>query len=137
MTHHGPSLSAARRPSFSLAILLGLLAALPLALWPGLVAAQEGAAPSGSDAFTEAMAKGPLYAGAAAFVGGFLVSLTPCVYPMIAITVSIFGAKQAPTMLPSRTFWVFEIQTMMPVRTGPVQGDATRPMTRPSMKAPP
>ncbi len=82
--------AVARRPAASLSLLLGLLAALPLALWPASAAAQDGA-----DAFTEAMAKGPLYAGFAAFLGGFLVSLTPCVYPMIAITVSIFGAKQA------------------------------------------
>jgi thiol:disulfide interchange protein DsbD len=30
-----------------------------------------------------------------AFAWGFGTSLTPCVYPMIAITVSVFGAKQA------------------------------------------
>ena len=47
------------------------------------------------DAFTEALARGPLYAALAALAGGFLVSLTPCVYPMIAVTVSIFGARQA------------------------------------------
>lgn len=41
------------------------------------------------------MAKGPLYAGLAAFASGFLVSLTPCVYPMVAVTVSVFGARQA------------------------------------------
>ncbi|KPK15486.1 MAG: hypothetical protein AMJ62_09010 [Myxococcales bacterium SG8_38] len=37
------------------------------------------------------------YLGAAAliFVAGLATSLTPCVYPMIAITVSIFGARQA------------------------------------------
>ncbi len=29
------------------------------------------------------------------FLGGLLTSLTPCVYPMIAITVSIFGAREA------------------------------------------
>lgn len=29
------------------------------------------------------------------FVGGFLTSLTPCVYPLIPITVSVFGARQA------------------------------------------
>ena len=29
------------------------------------------------------------------FVAGLLTSLTPCVYPMIVITVSVFGAKQA------------------------------------------
>lgn len=43
----------------------------------------------------QAMGRGPLAALAAAFVGGLLVSLTPCVYPMIAITVSVFGARTA------------------------------------------
>jgi thioredoxin:protein disulfide reductase len=53
------------------------------------------AAPVGSDAFTRAVEKGPLYAALAAFAGGFVVSLTPCVYPMVAVTVSVFGASQA------------------------------------------
>jgi thiol:disulfide interchange protein DsbD len=65
-----------------------LLAALAL-----LAPASALAAPN--DAFTRALAKGPLYAALAALVGGLAVSLTPCVYPMIAVTVSIFGAKQA------------------------------------------
>jgi thioredoxin:protein disulfide reductase len=47
-----------------------------------------------TDAFTVALSRGPLYAGLAAFVGGLLVCLTPCVYPMIVITVSVFGARQ-------------------------------------------
>ncbi len=46
-------------------------------------------------AFGEAVAKGPLTAGVAAFVSGVLVGLTPCVYPMIAVTVSVFGAREA------------------------------------------
>jgi len=29
------------------------------------------------------------------FVGGLLTAMTPCVYPMIAITVSVFGAREA------------------------------------------
>lgn len=49
---------------------------------------------SAPDAFTSALAKGPIYAALAALAGGFLVSLTPCVYPMIAVTVSVFGARQ-------------------------------------------
>ena len=65
-----------------------LLAALALC-----VPASALAAPS--DAFTRALAKGPIYAALAALVGGMAVSLTPCVYPMVAVTVSIFGAKQA------------------------------------------
>ncbi|MBN1607920.1 MAG: thioredoxin family protein [Polyangiaceae bacterium] len=51
------------------------------------------AAPVG-DAFTRALGKGPLYAALAAFLGGLAVSLTPCVYPMVAVTVSVFGAQQ-------------------------------------------
>ncbi|MCM2332913.1 MAG: thioredoxin fold domain-containing protein [Anaeromyxobacteraceae bacterium] len=38
---------------------------------------------------------GPLLAFGLAFVGGVLTSLTPCVYPLIPITVSIFGARKA------------------------------------------
>ncbi len=68
-----------------LPLLLGLLAlSLPATAW---------AAPE--DAFTRALAKGPIYAALAALVGGLGVSLTPCVYPMVAVTVSVFGAKQA------------------------------------------
>lgn len=53
----------------------------------------------GGDAFTEALAKGPLTAGLAALVGGLLVSLTPCVYPMIAVTVSVFGARESKSRM--------------------------------------
>jgi len=51
------------------------------------------------DLFTESLARGPLYAGLTAFLGGLLVCLTPCVYPMIAITVSVFGARQSRSRL--------------------------------------
>lgn len=37
--------------------------------------------------------KGWLVAAAGAFGAGFLTSLTPCVYPMIPITLAIFGAR--------------------------------------------
>src|SRR3954466_12376395 len=47
------------------------------------------------DLFSRGLARGPLYAGLTAFLGGLLVCLTPCVYPMIAITVSVFGARQS------------------------------------------
>ena len=53
------------------------------------------AAQTRSDAFTLALEKGPFAAIAAAWLGGILVSLTPCVYPMVAVTVSVFGARQA------------------------------------------
>ncbi len=38
---------------------------------------------------------GYLWAFVSVFVGGFLTSLTPCVYPLIPITVSLFGARGA------------------------------------------
>ncbi|MEN9579069.1 MAG: hypothetical protein RJA70_2078 [Pseudomonadota bacterium] len=45
--------------------------------------------------FTELVAQGPIAVAFATLVSGFLVSLTPCVYPMIAVTVSIFGARES------------------------------------------
>lgn len=41
------------------------------------------------------LAEGSGLAYVVAFGGGVLTSLTPCVYPLIPITVSIFGARQA------------------------------------------
>lgn len=41
------------------------------------------------------LAQGSALAIAAAFAGGLLTSLTPCVYPLIPITVSVFGARKA------------------------------------------
>lgn len=50
----------------------------------------------GSDTgqFEQAAAKGPLMAVGAAFLAGIVASLTPCVWPMVPITVSIFGATE-------------------------------------------
>src|SRR5512143_1320316 len=45
--------------------------------------------------FAEAAARGTAQAFWFALGAGFLTSLTPCVYPMIPITVSIFGARGA------------------------------------------
>jgi thiol:disulfide interchange protein DsbD len=45
--------------------------------------------------FDAALAHGTLWAFGTVFVAGLLTSLTPCVYPMIPITVSIFGAREA------------------------------------------
>lgn len=64
-----------------------------------LLQVADAALPASADAFTRALDRGPLYAALAAFAGGFLVSLTPCVYPMIAITVSVFGARQSSSRL--------------------------------------
>ncbi len=48
-----------------------------------------------SPAFGLALAEGSVLAFAFAFLGGVATSLTPCVYPLIPITVSIFGARTA------------------------------------------
>jgi thiol:disulfide interchange protein DsbD len=87
-------------PRGSWAGLLGLVAGLTVAVfseaaWAEGACRWSGAAQHGGGAFGEALAKGPAYAGLAAGLSGVLVSLTPCVYPMIAVTVSIFGARQA------------------------------------------
>jgi thiol:disulfide interchange protein DsbD len=66
-------------------------AALLVLLLPSLAFAEQ-------DAFTQAIeSDSPLLAGVMAFGGGLLTCLTPCVYPMIAITVSVFGARSAST----------------------------------------
>ncbi|HMJ50789.1 MAG TPA: cytochrome c biogenesis protein CcdA [Polyangiaceae bacterium] len=66
-----------------------LLVALLILLDGGSVHAAD------PDVFARGLAGGPVSAGLTAFVGGLLVCLTPCVYPMIAITVSVFGARQS------------------------------------------
>src|SRR6185436_15511610 len=45
------------------------------------------------DPFAEAQQRGWLWLYLGAFVAGFQTSLTPCVYPMIPITLGIFGAR--------------------------------------------
>lgn len=45
--------------------------------------------------FADAAARGTAQAFLFALTAGFLTSLTPCVYPMIPITISIFGARGA------------------------------------------
>lgn len=84
------------RLRFTLALALSALCLLV----PSVLAAAPASSaisPEAGDAFTRALAKGPLFAALAAFAGGFVVSLTPCVYPMVAVTVSVFGASQAKT----------------------------------------
>jgi thioredoxin:protein disulfide reductase len=70
---------------------------LSLALWPLAAFADDGGSDTG--AFQRALAHGTLFALGASYLFGLATSLTPCVYPMIAITVSVFGAKEAKTRL--------------------------------------
>jgi thiol:disulfide interchange protein DsbD len=59
---------------------------------------------TGPDLFQQGLARGPLYAALTAFLGGLLVCLTPCVYPMVAITVSVFGARSETSR--GRAMWL-------------------------------
>jgi thioredoxin:protein disulfide reductase len=69
------------------------LALLSLAAFGVLSLGAQSAFASGPDLFQKGLARGPFYATLTAFLGGLLVCLTPCVYPMVAITVSVFGAR--------------------------------------------
>ena len=77
-----------------------------MVLLPSVAWAAEGGSDTG--AFQRALAHGAFVALAASYGFGLATSLTPCVYPMIAITVSVFGAKEARSrfegMLLSLTF---------------------------------
>jgi thioredoxin:protein disulfide reductase len=80
----------ARRARLPLLWLTGL-AAVALLLVPSSALAEQQ-----KDAFTRAMEYGgPVVAAVVAFGFGLATCVTPCVYPMIVITVSIFGARQA------------------------------------------
>jgi thioredoxin:protein disulfide reductase len=46
-----------------------------------------------AEAFSDAAGRGAVSAFLFAFTAGFLTSLTPCVYPMIPITISVFGGR--------------------------------------------
>lgn len=79
---------------------------MPKRAWVGLAGFVVAFAPglhASADTLTELTApfadalQGGSYLGALGliFVAGLATSLTPCVYPMIAVTVSVFGARQA------------------------------------------
>src|SRR5919198_1052068 len=73
-------------------LLLTLVGVAVVALLPELIPT----GPTSSLNASEFLASGQLALGAAViFAGGLLTALTPCVYPLIPITVSIFGASRA------------------------------------------
>jgi thiol:disulfide interchange protein DsbD len=75
------SMRAAVRPST-----LAIAAAALVLLVPAIAGADDGG-------FTDAQARGWVWVLLGAFGAGFATSLTPCVYPMIGITLAIFGAR--------------------------------------------
>jgi thioredoxin:protein disulfide reductase len=58
-------------------------------------APRASAAGSDQDEFARQLERGMLFAFLFAFLGGILASLTPCVYPMIPITIAVIGARGA------------------------------------------
>ena len=82
----------------SLLVPLAALVSVSVLYFPDLLA--SGPTGTGSDlGISGLLARGSWLAIAAAFAGGLLTALTPCVYPLIPITVSIFGARQAGSRL--------------------------------------
>lgn len=76
---------------------LSFLCAAVLLLAPRMAFAAEG---SDTGAFERALAEhGMLFAIGACYLGGLVASLTPCVWPMIPITVSIFGATESQSRM--------------------------------------
>ncbi len=83
--------------SRSTGLAASMLALSLILLWPLAALADVGGSDTG--AFQRALSHGAIFALGASYVFGLATSLTPCVYPMIAITVSVFGAKEAKTRL--------------------------------------
>jgi thiol:disulfide interchange protein DsbD len=76
----------------STVLLLATLAGVGLVLIPSLIPTGPASALDASSL----LKSGRLFVAAGViFLGGFLTSLTPCVYPLIPITVGVFGARQA------------------------------------------
>ncbi len=78
-----------------LRVLLACLTFAAVGWVPDLLASTGSTGAAGDLGLGSLLAQGSLLAYGAAFAGGVLTSLTPCVYPLIPITVSIFGARQA------------------------------------------
>ncbi|HVP66558.1 MAG TPA: cytochrome c biogenesis protein CcdA [Anaeromyxobacteraceae bacterium] len=81
--------------SFLLRIFVAGLTFAAVAWVPDLMATSGPTGAGGDLGLARLLAQGSMFAYGAAFLGGALTSLTPCVYPLIPITVSIFGARQA------------------------------------------
>ena len=80
------------------------------------------AAPAGGSAsgvarnrLEDALAKGGIFWFLALFAGGLLLNLTPCVFPMLGITVAIFGARRKeplPKVVTTAVLYVLGICVM-------------------------
>lgn len=77
---------------------LGVAAALLVTAWAGTAYADV-LGDLGAEFRTALEGESYVLALGLIFVAGLATSLTPCVYPMIAITVSVFGAREAKSKL--------------------------------------
>jgi thiol:disulfide interchange protein DsbD len=76
------------KKTFAIAVVAGLAVAIIPSLLP--------TGPSTGLSSTELLGAGRLWlGGGVVFLGGLLTALTPCVYPLIPITVGVFGARKA------------------------------------------
>jgi thioredoxin:protein disulfide reductase len=82
-----------------------------------LVAVLLAAVPAQAESFSEAAGRGTGSAFLFALTAGLLTALTPCVYPMIPITISVFGGKGASRgrAFSLATFYVAGIAVMFGV----------------------
>ncbi len=79
------------RKATTLMLASAALLLLASVLIPGIAHADE------AGEFAKTLEKGWLWAYLVSFGTGILTSLTPCVYPMIPITVAVFGSKDEET----------------------------------------
>ena len=106
---------ARRRCTAALAVHLTALAAL-CATWAGAATAHADTLSDLEAPLRHALQSGSWASALGlAFAAGVATSLTPCVYPMIVITVSVFGARQATSKAAAAklsTAFVFGIATL-------------------------
>ena len=69
---------------------------IALFLLPSLALAADG---SDTSAFERYASQSPIVAAGMSFAFGFISALTPCVFPMVPITVAIFGATESQSRL--------------------------------------
>ena len=80
-----------------------------------MTAPPDDAAGQAQSRLTQALESGGLGWFLALFLGGLLLNLTPCVFPMLGVTVSIFGARRAeplPKVILAAVLYVLGIAAM-------------------------
>ena len=94
--------------SRTLKYLPAFCAALLVMAWSQFAFADVGS----QDGFTQSLQEGLFLTLAVVFGKGVITSLTPCVYPMIPITVALFGAKESTSKFRSFLLALFYVEGM-------------------------